>query len=637
MTKPRKKRVGDILIETGVVSAEDVQRVLAERKKGKKRLGELLVDNGLCSEADIAASLSLQLGVPLVDLKFTAIEPAAIEVIPEKLARRLSIIPLSIEDRTLLVAMSDPMDLAAIQDAQFTSGLTIKTRIATREDVNWAIDKHYRLASAVDDIVKDISSEHSVEVLPETKEDPADLGDLRSESEAAPIVRMVNHIISSAVAQKASDVHIEPTRTDVAVRYRVDGSLRVHTRLPKWVQGAVCSRIKLMSQMDIAEKRVPQDGRVGVMVGGRALDLRTSTLPANYGEKIVIRLLDSQNVPRSVQKLGLDDREGKLLLALVEKPQGIVLVTGPTGSGKTTTLYCCLAHVNSIEKNITTIEDPIEYELEGINQVGVNERAGRSFAAVLPAILRQDPDVVMVGEMRDLATATTAMQASLTGHLVLSTIHTNSSVATITRLRDLGIPSYLIASTISGIVAQRLVRVICPRCRAEVQPSKESLEKLALTERSTEGRSFYEGAGCANCAETGYVGRTGLYEILVFSQRIREYISREATEATIRQLALSEGMKLLVHAGRDKILAGVTSVEEVLRVIQTDESAGTMCSECGEVISPDFASCPACGTRLIEMCRNCKTIVDRSWIHCPYCSSGLTRHEGGEESCREAA
>jgi type IV pilus assembly protein PilB len=434
---------------------------------------------------------------------------------------------------------------------------------------------------------------------------------------------MVNLIITRAVEAKASDIHIEPKKKKLVVRIRVDGALRIDLELPQTVQGAIVSRLKIMSSMDIAERRVPQDGRITVKLGNKTLDLRVSTLPTTFGEKVVIRILDSEGSLIGLEKLGLDGETRDKFVSLISKPQGIVLVTGPTGSGKTTTLYTALSHIADVEKNVSTIEDPIEYELADINQVGVDEKAGRTFAGVLRSLLRQDPDVIMVGEMRDVTTATIAMQASLTGHLVFSTIHTNNTVATITRLRDLGVPSYLISSTIIGIIAQRLVRVICPFCKEEYQPHEDSLRGLALTPAQVKDHKFLRGKGCGKCGETGYKGRAGIYEMLVLSQKIKEAIATEASEGQLKQLAVAEGMKTLSHAGVERLMQGTTTVDEVLRAIQTDEDFGSLCPACSTILGAGFIACPQCGEKLIETCPACSKTLDARWKYCPYCADQL--------------
>jgi len=622
-TSVKKKRIGELLVESGLLSQGQFKEILSEQRGSSKRIGELIVAKGICSEYDIAAALSSQVGIPCIDLKAATIEASAVKIIPEKLAQRHQIVPIQVRGRDLHIAMADPFSHEALEDLQFATGYRIQPYISTHSDIHWAIEQYYRKAeSSVDSIVSDIVPEE-VEVVKEERESHAEVGDLRKQSEAAPIVRMVNLIITRAVEEKASDIHIEPKKQKVLVRNRVDGALRVDLELPKTVQGAIVSRLKIMSSMDIAERRIPQDGRIAVKMGNRNLDLRVSTLPTTYGEKVVIRILDSEGSLIGLDKLGMDNETERKFVSLISKPQGIVLVTGPTGSGKTTTLYTALSQIADVEKNISTIEDPIEYELSGINQVGVDEKAGRTFQSVLRSLLRQDPDVIMVGEMRDVTTATIAMQASLTGHLVFSTIHTNNTVATITRLRDLGVPSYLIASTIIGIIAQRLVRVICPFCKEEYTPSEDSLRGLALTTQQAREHKFLRGRGCGRCGDTGYKGRAGIYEVLVLSQKIKEAVATEASENQIRQLAIAEGMKTLPNAGVKVLLSRVTTVEEVLRAIQTDEDFGSLCPACDAILGSGFIACPQCGKKLIETCPACSKTVDGGWSYCPYCADKL--------------
>ena len=614
-----KKKLGQVLLESGIVSDEQLQLALSSQRKSRKRLGETLVQLDICSENDIAAALSTQLGIQLLNLKNTPVEPVAIEFIPEKVARKHLIMPISVEEKELHVAMADPLSYEAFEDVRFASGFTIKPYVATKSDIIWAIDHQYNLGVSLDSIVKDISSDKVVEVLQEAKEDSREPDDLRKKSEAAPIVRMVNLLISEAVDQSASDIHIEPEKDKLQVRNRVDGLLRKSIELPKWVQGAVISRIKIMAKMDIAEKRLPQDGRFRVRVGGSNLDLRVSTLPTNYGEKVVIRLLDPKSFLISVENLGLERKSFDKFRSLVSKSQGIILVTGPTGSGKTTTLYAALSRIRSVERNVTTIEDPIEYELEGINQIPVNEKVGLNFFNALRSILRQDPDVIMVGEMRDVETAMIAMQASLTGHLVLSTVHTNNSVATISRIHNLGVPNYLIASTITGIISQRLVRVICPSCKVEDKPEEETLVKIGFPAKKVKGIKFYKGKGCSDCGDTGFRGRTGIYELLLLTRKVKDLIIANASETAIVQVAIAEGMQTLSQAGIEKILQGVTSVSEIARIIQADEDFGALCTECGYVLGPEFSACPQCGQKILETCPACRKTVDPLWRFCPYC------------------
>ena len=615
-----RKRLGELLVETGLLSEESLTRVLSEQRTVRKKLGEIIVNQGLATEDEIAQALSLQLGIPLVDLPNTPVEPQAVELIPEKVARKHLIMPISLDERDLHVAMADPLSFEAFEDVRFASGYTIKTTIATRTGVLWAIDQHYHLGSSLSTIVKDITEERLVEVVQDTREtDRKDSEDLRKKSEAAPIIRMVNLFVAEAADQGASDIHVEPSKTTMLIRNRVDGVLRKSLELPKWVQGAVISRIKIMAKMDIAEKRLPQDGRIGVRVGSKTLDLRVSTMPAAYGEKVVIRILDQATAQISLEAMGMPEEDRLQLEGLIHRPQGILLVTGPTGSGKTTTLYSAIEKIKSVERNITTIEDPIEYDISGVNQVAVREKIGLSFAVTLRAMLRQDPDVIMLGEMRDLDTTTIAMQAALTGHLVLSTIHTNSSAATVTRLRNLGVPSYLIASTLIAIVSQRLVRVICPKCRVKDEPSERDLARVGLAQTKKGEISFFRGEGCKACGETGYRGRTGIFEILPFHQQMRDLVMSKGSETDIRQLAVAKGMVTLGQAALAKVKAGVTTLSELYRVVETEEEFGAGCPHCGTSLGADFVVCPGCGHSLVSSCPSCQKMVSPDWKFCPYC------------------
>ncbi|HEU4950081.1 MAG TPA: ATPase, T2SS/T4P/T4SS family [Candidatus Deferrimicrobiaceae bacterium] len=619
-----KKRLGDFLVETGMLDERGLTRALAEQQSKRGKLGEVIVNLGLATETEIAQALSLQLGIPLIDLENTPVEPQAIELIQEKVARKHLIIPVSIDRRELHIAMADPLSFEAFEDVRFASGYTIKPFLAPKCDILWAIDQHYHLGTSLKTIVKNIVEERHVEVMRDAGDnDGTDLDDLRKKSEAAPVIRVVNLIIDEGVGQGASDIHVEPTKTGLLIRRRVDGLLRKSMDLPKWVQGAVISRIKIMAKMDIAEKRLPQDGRIGVRMGGRSLDLRISTVPATYGEKVVIRILDSVNADIPLESLGFTHAEFSKIEEIISRPQGIVLITGPTGSGKTTTLYGILNRIKSVEKNITTIEDPIEYELSGISQVAAQEKIGLNFATMLRAMLRQDPDIIMVGEMRDLETTSVAVQAALTGHLVLSTIHTNNCVATITRLRDLGVPSYLIASTIVGIVAQRLVRTICGRCKGKAVPTERDILRLGLASDIP----VYRGAGCNACGGTGYKGRTGIYEILTFTRPIRELISCNATENEIRQLAISLGMLTLGRTALEKVIAGVTTVDEVYRVVETDADLAAACPKCAAPMESDFVMCPSCGYSASSNCPGCRRTISREWRFCPYCRCELLKTE----------
>ncbi|MBP2674928.1 MAG: type secretion system protein GspE, partial [Deltaproteobacteria bacterium] len=619
-----KKRLGELLVEAGLLSEKDLTKALSEQRSRRGKLGEMIVSLGLASEAEIAQTLSTQLGITLLDLPNTPVEPQAIELIGEKVARKHLIVPISIDQKELQIAMADPLSFEAFEDVRFASGYTIRPFLATRADILWAIDQHYHLGSSLTTIVKDIADERMVEVVGDQGDgEGRDVEDLRKKSEAAPVIRMVNLIIAEAAEHGASDIHIEPTKTNLQIRNRIDGLLHKTMDLPKWVQGAVISRVKIMAKMDIAEKRLPQDGRIGVRIGGRNLDLRISTVPANYGEKVVIRILDSANANISLDVMGLTPTEYATMEDIINRPQGIILVTGPTGSGKTTTLYGVLNKIKSVTENITTIEDPIEYELSGINQVAVQEKIGLTFPTMLRSLLRQDPDIIMVGEMRDGDTASIAVQAALTGHLVFSTIHTNSCIATVTRLRDLGIPSYLIATTIIGIVAQRLVRTICQKCRVPTTPSERDILRLGLKPNA----HVYRGEGCPACNGTGYKGRTGIFEIMVFNQAIRDLISLNSTESELRQAALSRGMVTLGQNALEKVVSGVTTVDEVFRVVASESDFASACPHCATPLEAEFIMCPTCGYSVVSSCPGCRRTLSMEWKFCPYCRFDLLKKD----------
>ncbi|NOT44538.1 MAG: Flp pilus assembly complex ATPase component TadA [Acidobacteria bacterium] len=618
-----KKRFGELLVDAGLLSTDDVARVLQEQKGRRERTGETVVRLGLASEAQIARALASQLGIAVVDLSCMAIEPDAVQLVPERLARKHQVMPVTLQSRELKLAMADPLKFEALQDIRFAVNCTIVPVLATVSDIRKAIDQYYHLGDSLDALVRDMVGDRAIEVLPDRLEhDAKDSDDLRKRSEAAPIVRMVNMIISQAVDAGASDIHIEPGRTAVSIRNRVDGLLRQSLDAPKWVQAPVISRIKVMARMDIAEKRLPQDGRVAVRVGGRSLDLRVSVVPGANGEKVVIRILDSASVTAPVESMGLEPSDLARLHALIARPQGIVLVTGPTGAGKTSTLYAMLNSLRSIERNIMTIEDPIEYELAGVNQTAVQDRIGLTFPAMLRALLRQDPDVIMVGEMRDLETTSIAIQASITGHLVLSTMHTNSAAATVTRLRNLGVPSFLIASAVNGIVAQRLVRRICPDCRVPADPSEADVARLGRLVNLSRLQAF-RGEGCASCNGAGYRGRTGVFEILAFTPEIRDMVAAGGHESDLRRRATALGTRSLLTAGLDKVRAGHTTLSELFRVIDVTEETGAECPACGEGVEARFLGCPACGHRFGRTCPGCRERVQTDWQMCPHCCTSL--------------
>jgi type IV pilus assembly protein PilB len=626
MSSP-KKRFGELLVEAGLLKEADLPRVLQEQKaKRGERFGETVVRLGLASEIEIARALSDQLGIPFIDLTAMSISANALQEVPERLAKKHMILPVAVLQKELHLAMADPLKFEALQDVRFTSNCTIVPLLATTTDIRKGIQQHYNRekGDTIEDLVKDMAGDVPIEFM-QGGGDESNTVDDKKRSESAPIIRMVNLIVSQAVETGASDIHIEPGKSVLQIRNRVDGLLRQSLEAPKWVTGPVISRIKVMAHMDIAEKRMPQDGRVAIRVGQKSLDLRVSTVPGSHGEKVVIRVLDSTKVTAPLDSMGIDDDELAQMKALISRPQGIVLVTGPTGAGKTSTLYGMLNSLRSVERNITTIEDPIEYELAGVNQTATQEKIGLTFGTMLRALLRQDPDVIMVGEMRDADTTNIALQASITGHLVLSTLHTSNAVATITRLRNIGVPSYVLASAVNGILAQRLVRALCQHCKKPSAPSESDIARLGSLTNMT-NFECYVGAGCVMCGGTGYKGRTGVFEILTFSPAIRELVSADATELQIRREALAEGMQTLLLATLRKVRAGRTTLSELFRVIELDEvdtGAADQCPSCGSVTESDYLACPVCACRLAPACPSCDRKVMEHWKACPSCCTRL--------------
>jgi type IV pilus assembly protein PilB len=613
-------KLGEILLKSNLITREQLNKAVEEQKSGK-RLGEALCTLGFVSEEKLAWALSVQLGIPYVDLNTAVVEPEALETLTEKFALKNMALPLNVDKRTITVAMGDPLDFGAINDISFASGREVRPVVAPFKEVKSAIRRFYHLAQPLQKILGEIQG-GSLEVIgePENAFEEDGVEEVVRKGESPPIIRLVNSIVIHAARNQASDIHFEPREKSVKVRERIDGILIETFEFPKLVQGAVTSRIKIMARMDIAEKKIPQDGRIKVRVENRDLDLRVSTLPTNYGEKITIRILDTKAVKLSLEKIGLSKNDRSRVLGVINLPQGMVLITGPTGSGKTSTLYGMVNQIKSEAINIITLEDPIEYELGGVNQVGINEKTGLTFPFALRSVLRQDPDVIMVGEMRDRETANIAIEASLTGHLVLSTLHTNTAVAAIIRLKNLGIPSYLIASSLNGVIAQRLVRKICQHCKQPYTPTLEEITKMKLRGRDPASLPSFKGGGCTHCNRTGYRGRIGVFEVLIVDAAIRELIARDATEPAILKAGLEGGMRHLLEDGLEKVSEGITSIEELLRVVyMRDEDHLAVCPKCGETIPKEGRNCPQCGTPLENKCPGCGSLRDSKWQFCPFC------------------
>lgn len=544
-----RKRLGDLLVESGLITEEQLQTALAEKPRDQK-LGDSLLQRGYITEQQLIEVLEFQLGIPHINLFRYPFDPKLFNIVPKEFSKRNLIVPLKAEGDKLFVAMADPMDYLSIDDLRLSTGFHIEPAIASKDDILRTITKYYE-----DDLLEDFL----IDQPEDTRDQQDELTDLDS-----PIVRLVNQLLSSAITQKASDIHIDPQEHQVAIRFRIDGLLHTERYLPKHMQAMLTARIKIMSRLDITEQRVPQDGRIKVNIDFRPIDLRVSTLPTVFGEKIVMRILDLSSSLNDLSKLGFSETNLERFLQQIERPNGIVLISGPTGSGKSSTLYAALNRLNQEEVNLITVEDPVEYQLEGINQIQVNPQVGLTFAAGLRSILRQDPDIVMVGEIRDRETVEIAIRASLTGHLVLSTIHTNDSIASVTRLLDMGVEPFLVTSSVNAIVAQRLIRRVCRDCGAPMPASNREKEIFAKRGKSIE--TIVRGPGCASCNMTGYRGRIAIHEVLVLTDQMREVINNGGTPSKLREIAIQSGTVFLIDDGLDKVQQGITTTEEVLRV-----------------------------------------------------------------------
>lgn len=565
-----KQKLGDILLQAGYITEKQLEECLAEQKTSGKRLGTILVQKGYVTEQSLIEVLEFQLGVPHVILAKRQIAPDIVKSVPEHVARKYKVFPVEKRGNKLTIGMLDPTDVFALDDIRILLGCEIQPVIVTEEDLNQALGQYYG-RGMVEDVMKEVNIE-----LEEEQEEDISAAELKAMIEDAPIVKLVNLIIAQAVGERASDIHIEPTEKEVIVRYRIDGHLRKMMTSPKNTQAAIISRLKIMSQMDIAEKRIPQDGRIQMKVENQAIDIRVSSIPTVFGEKIVMRLLFKNTALANIETLGFLPESLAKFRSVYSHPHGIILVTGPTGSGKSTTLSSVLNELNDPDVNIMTVEDPVEYQIPGVNQVQVNNKAGLTFAGALRSFLRQDPDIIMVGEIRDNETARIATQAALTGHLVLSTLHTNDAPSSITRIIDMGIEPFLVASTVAGIIAQRLVRGLCKECKEEYQIDENdplySIVKKTLPELPDGPVKAYRGRGCRQCNNTGYAKRLAIHEVLVISPELRSLISKNVSSDVLKQGAIkTAGMNTLLKDGLVKALSGKTSVEEIVRAAYTGD------------------------------------------------------------------
>ena len=567
MTTKPVKSLSEILLASGKISNEKLEKVVAAQPHSNEGLAQRLVDLGLISETVLLETLSEHLEIPVVSLKEFSHETVMLDNLSEKFMRQYKFIPLSLEDNVLTIAISNPYDLYACDAVKMVTDYEVAINLAREEEILDAVGKLFNTdSSSMGRIIEDISKDTDDLSL----DDEGDVDHLKDLASEAPVIRLVNLLITRAIELRASDIHLEPFEGDFKVRYRVDGVLHDVEAPPTRLQAAVISRIKIMAKLNIAERRLPQDGRIKLRVLGKEIDFRVSTLPTMFGESVVLRILDRESVILDLEQLGFPGYDLTKFRDLIHRPYGIILVTGPTGSGKTTTLYAALSEINSPEKKIITVEDPIEYQLGGVNQVQVKASIDLSFANVLRSILRQDPDIIMIGEIRDAETAEIAIHSALTGHLVFSTLHTNDAAGAVTRLLEMGMENYLLSSSMLGILAQRLVRVICPECKEVYTPEIGVMEELGVDQADAKDLSIYKGAGCEKCAQTGFRGRQGIYELLMISDDIRELILDKAASNVIKDKGRSNGMKTLREAGWDKVRSGMSTVSEVLRVTQVE-------------------------------------------------------------------
>ena len=644
--------IGECLRQAGIITEPDLQVALVEHKRSGERLGAVLIRLGLATERQIAEALAYQLGFEYVDFVVHPPDPAAVVLIPKEVALKRNCVAVAVQRKELTVAMSDPLLFTLVQDLEFQTGYRVKQVVATRAEIieaihAWYPDKALTRVTEHEGADGDAAARDGV-LAPRTlstvrEEDVFErMAAPAATAETAPVIDMVALVIKSALNSRASDVHIEPTQGDVIVRQRLDGLLKQTTELPKWVHEGLVARIKIMAGLDIAEKRLPQDGRMRAAGDdGDEVDIRVSTLRTIFGEKIVLRILDHRKGVPPLEELGLSATSMEQIRYFLRRQHGVILVVGPTGSGKTTTLSSALAAIRSERTNIVTIEDPVEYQIPGVNQTQVNAKINLTFASALRSILRQDPDVVLVGEIRDQETARIAMQAAQTGHLVLSTLHTDDAPSCVTRLGDIGIEPYVTASALIGVVAQRLVRRLCMDCRRPYTPEPETLRAMRIPQAEAAALTFYRADGCEKCSYTGYRGRLGIYEIMAVTDDLRRLIAQRGTEAQVREAAVAAGM---ISLGEDcllKVKAGITTPQELLRVVTEVREMRSLCPGCGTRVASDFTACPACGHRVGGGCPHCRRPIQSQWKFCPYCarstdavparrksSQGISRHRG---------
>lgn len=615
-----KSKLGKLLLEQNLITQKQLNEALSLQESTKKRVGELLIDLQFVSEEAIARAVVSQTSFAIVRLDNTSVSSEALDLVSREIALKYSCIPLKIEDKKLTVAMSDPLKYSDVQDLQNITGHYIDPVFATKQNIAHSIERFYKLSDS--DIALQMRDDDE-DLREQLTEDETEDLDLEEEEMEAPIIKMEKLILTEAIRSHSSDIHIEPQIDFVQVRNRIDGSLKNVMRVPKWMQNALISRFKIMGKMDLAEKRVPQDGKRKFKVGEVEIDMRVSTLPTKNGEKIVIRILEKNKKMLCLEGLGLYHKSLAQIKSLIYNPQGIILVVGPTGSGKTTTLYSILNMLKAETVNIITIEDPIEYELEGINQVQVHEKAGLTFAKTLRSVLRQDPDIILLGEIRDSETAEIAFRAAMTGHLVLSTLHTPDTTGSLNRIFDLGITPAVASEALLGIVAQRLVRLNCEYCKEVYEPSEEIINRVKIGDGN--GNEYYKGKGCEHCHDTGYSGRMGIYEVMSVDSKIREVISRQQDSYVIRRMAIGNGMMSLANYAMQQTVNGKITVEEFCKIAYDSRTEQlTLCSHCKKYLEPDFKVCPYCEHVSSHTCKSCSRDINTDWVVCPYCGQKNT-------------